>query len=119
MPHFKYVVFTEPAAGQEDAYNEWYTNQHLADVLKVEGFVAAQRFKLVEVENNTLPASRYMAIYEIDADDPKTVLDRLVAAAGEGSMVISEALDQGSAKTTLYQPITARIAVDTPAKAVR
>jgi len=118
VPHFKYVVFTEPAAGKEDAYNAWYTNEHLSDVLKVEGFVAAQRFKLVDVENNTLPASRYMAIYEIEADDPKTVLDRLVAAAGAGTMLTSETLDQGSAKTILYQPITDRIVVTTPARAI-
>jgi len=110
MPRFDYVVFTEPVAGKEDAYNDWYTNEHLSDVLKVEGFVAAQRFKLVEVEHNSLPASRYMAIYEIEADDPKDVLDHMVAAATDGTMVISEALDQSCAKTILYQPITARIA---------
>ena len=41
MPHFKYVVVTAPAAGQEDAYNDWYDNRHLNDVLAVEEFVAA------------------------------------------------------------------------------
>jgi len=45
MPHFKYVVFTEPKAGQDAAYNDWYDNIHLAEVIAVEGFVAAQRFK--------------------------------------------------------------------------
>jgi hypothetical protein len=109
MPHFKYVVFTEPLPGQDDAYNDWYDNHHLTDVLAVDGFVAAQRFKLVELDSNSQPASRYLAIYEIEADDPKVVLDRLVAVGTGGGMVISEALDRASAKTILYQPIGDRI----------
>jgi len=109
MPHFKYVVFTAPAAGQDDAYNDWYDNHHLAEVLEVEGFVAAQRFKIVETDHNTQPASRYLAIYEIEADDPKTVLDRLVEIGTGGGMVISDALDRASAKTILYQPIGERM----------
>jgi hypothetical protein len=109
MSHFKYVVFTAPAAGQEDAYNDWYDNHHLAEVLQVEGFVAAQRFKIVETDHNSQPASRYLAIYEIEADDPKTVLDRLVEIGTGGGMVISDALDRASAKTILYQPIGERM----------
>ena len=109
MPHFKYVVFTEPKPGQDDAYNDWYDSQHLAEVIEVEGFVAAQRFKIVETDHNTQPASRYLAIYEIEADDPKTVLDRLVAIGTGGGMVIGDALDRASAKTILYQPIGKRM----------
>jgi hypothetical protein len=109
MPHFKYVVFTAPAAGQDDAYNDWYDNHHLAEVLEVDGFVAAQRFKIVETDHNSQPASRYMAIYEIEADDPKTVLDRLVENGTGGGMVISDALDRASAKTILYEPIGERL----------
>ena len=109
MAHFKYVVFTEPKAGQDDAYNDWYDNHHLGDVLKVEGFVAAQRFRIVELDSNSQPASRYMAIYEIEADDAQTVLDRMVTVANSGGMVITDALDRDSAKTILYQPIGARV----------
>jgi hypothetical protein len=109
MPHFKYVVFTEPLPGRDDAYNDWYNNRHLGDVLAVDGFVAAQRFKLVELDSNSQPASRYMAIYEIEADDPKAELDRLVQAFEAGNMPVSDALDIGSAKTILYQPIGERI----------
>ena len=48
-----------------------------------------------------------MAINEMETDDPQVVLDRLVAAAGEGSMIMSDALDAGAA-TLLYEPITER-----------
>ena len=109
MPHFTYVVFTEPVPGREDSYNDWYNNQHLGDVLAVEGFVAAQRFKIVELDSNSQPASRYMAIYEIEADDPKAVLDRLVETALTKGMVMTDAMDTANAKTILYAPITGRV----------
>lgn len=109
MPKYTYVVFTRPMPGQDSAYNEWYSKQHLTDVLAVEGFVAAQRFELVDVEGNAPDASPYMAIYEIDADDPRAILDRLVATANAGAMPISESLDAATARTILYRPITDRI----------
>jgi hypothetical protein len=109
MPHYKFVVFTEPKPGCENEYNDWYSNVHLKDVLSADGFVAAQRFKLVEAGMNSQPASRYMAIYEIEADDPNAALDQLPAAAASGAMVMSNALDTAVAKTFLYQPITERI----------
>jgi hypothetical protein len=109
MTQFKYVVFTQPKPGQDDAYNDWYDNHHLNDVLKVEGFVAAQRFKLVELDSNTQPTSRYLAIYEIEAADPQAVLDRMTEAAASGAMGLTDALDTGSVQTILYQPIGARM----------
>ena len=46
MPKYTFMVLTNPVEGQEDIYNDWYNNRHLADVLKVPVFVSAQRFKL-------------------------------------------------------------------------
>jgi hypothetical protein len=109
MPHYKFVVFTQPTAGREDEYNEWYSNTHLHDVLSADGFVAAQRFKLVNVDLNSQSPSPYMAIYEVEADDPNAALNQLPAAALSGAMVMSDALDSATAKTFLYQPITERI----------
>jgi len=39
------VVLTNPVAGREDDYNDWYTNRHLGDVLEVPGIVSAKRLK--------------------------------------------------------------------------
>lgn len=109
MPHYKFVVFTQPKPDREDEYNDWYSNVHLHDVLSADGFVAAQRFKLTSVDLNSQPASPYMAIYEIEADDPNAALNQLPAAALSGAMVMSDSLDSAEAKTFLYQPITERI----------
>jgi hypothetical protein len=41
MAKHVFVVLTNPVEGKEDTYNDWYTNVHLGDVLKVPGIVAA------------------------------------------------------------------------------
>ena len=106
MPKFKYVVFTEPVPGREDAFNDWYTNIHVPDLLALDGFMAAQRFKLVALDGNSQPAGKYMAIYELEGEDPKAILDQLANPALIKGMVMTDAIELSSAKTVLYQPVT-------------
>ncbi len=50
------VVMSNPAPGKEQEYNDWYTNVHLGDVLKVPGIVSAQRFKLDDKQRTGTPS---------------------------------------------------------------
>jgi hypothetical protein len=66
---YKFVVFSDPASpSEEQAYNDWYDHQHLPDVLRVPGFVSAQRFITVSgSKNNSLP--RYLVIFTLRSGD--------------------------------------------------
>ena len=44
MARYTFVVYTNPVSGQDDAYHKWYDNQHLRDVTRIPGYIAAQRF---------------------------------------------------------------------------
>lgn len=46
MGDYVIVVSSRPAAGREEEYNDWYNNQHLADVLAQPGFKTARRYKI-------------------------------------------------------------------------
>jgi hypothetical protein len=85
-----FMVLTDPVEGQEDAYNEWYDDRHLADVLAVDGFVSAQRFRL---SHQKPAASGYLAIYEIETDDVDATLATLLSRLGTPAMPVSPALD--------------------------
>ena len=102
------VVFTNPVEGREDEYNEWYSGRHLDDVLAVEGFRAAQRFKLVESKLSRNCPHGYLAIYEADHDDAERAETALFAAAGTDAMPISSAMAQPQV-TWFFQTITDRI----------
>jgi hypothetical protein len=106
MARFAFFVLSNPVAGREAEYNEWYDTTHLPDVLKVPGIVAAQRFRALEDQTN-LP-QRYLAYYEMETDNPLSVMEELKARAGTAVMPLSTAMDSGGVGVSLFEPITRR-----------
>lgn len=106
MATYRYLVITKPVPGQEDEYNRWYTERHLPDVVAVPGMVAAQRFRVTGESN--LPGS-YLAIYELETNDPAAVLAEVNARAGTDAMPLSPALDLANVTVALLEPITGRV----------
>src|SRR6478735_7675305 len=93
MPKFNLFALTNPIVGRDEEFNDWYTNVHLGDVLKLPGVVAAQRYHLGAVQHRPGPFEwKYMAIYEIEIDDIKKTLSALSAASGTDAMPLSPAL---------------------------
>lgn len=110
MPKYTFMVLTNPVEGQEDAYNEWYTNRHLSDVLDVPGFVSAQRFRLADTQRGQPPHPwRYLALYEIETNDLNKTLATLTERSGTDAMVISDALAP-ERMAFVYEPITPQVA---------
>jgi hypothetical protein len=107
MHRYIFVVHSEPVAGREDEYNEWYENEHLDDVIAVPGFVAAERFKVDgEPFQGAPPQHRYLCIYEMDTADPQKTLLQLAAAAED--MNVSSALDRDPSIGIVYRSIGKR-----------
>ena len=44
MGKYIFMVFANAVDGKDDAFNDWYTNVHLDEVLQVPGFASGQRF---------------------------------------------------------------------------
>lgn len=103
---YRLLAFTNAKPGEEDAFNDWYTNVHLADVLKLPGVTSAQRFRLSETQHHPGSSSfEYMAIYEIDIDDVAVTLSALRSASGTPDMPLSPAM-QDKRMVWIYEPIT-------------
>jgi hypothetical protein len=110
MPRYTYVVLTNPVPGRDEEYNDWYTNQHLGDVLDIPGIVAAQRFKLTDKGDVGEKTNfQYLALYEIDTDDLDGVLKDLGSRSGTERMPMSEAFGD-TVWTKIYEAITPRVA---------
>lgn len=109
MPKAIMFVQSSPSSpDREDEYNDWYTNQHLADVVDVPGFVSAQRFKIKQLVMGEFK-NKYMAIYNIESDDPQKVMDAMMARRGTDQMVISEALDVDNCDCALFEVISQEV----------
>jgi hypothetical protein len=90
-----FVVLTNPVAGREDEYNQWYSTTHVSEVCAIEGFKGATRYRLAEAPADQAGPDGfgYLCVYEFEADaDPEDVLARLSAAAQAGTLARSEAL---------------------------
>ena len=109
MPHHAYVVWSNPDAGRDDEYSDWYNNRHLADVVAVRGFVSAQRCRLRDPAAEVAPVQRFMAIYALDTDDPECAIAQLTKLVGSDEMNMSEASSMEDMAANLYEAITPAI----------
>jgi hypothetical protein len=94
---------TDPAS--EAAFNEWYTEQHLDDVLAVAGFNTARRYALSlarpMVGTEASPFG-YLAIYEIESDDLEQTGRDVQAALDSGAIPLSETFDLSAFSVDFY-----------------
>ncbi|AYJ84876.1 hypothetical protein D3Y57_02050 (plasmid) [Sphingomonas paeninsulae] len=107
---YLFVVLTNPVEGQEEIYNDWYTNQHLPDLLRIPGFMAAQRFELTETQRliQFPHPYRYAAIYELETDDLAATCDLMGQASAEGMMTSTPSIAHERIGS-IYAPITDRV----------
>ncbi len=70
------LIFSNPTKGEEAEFNRWYEDLHLDEILATTDWEGAQRFKLTD-EQWAKSAHNYLALYEVEADDPDDILGKL------------------------------------------
>jgi hypothetical protein len=84
MATYRLLVLSNPVEGREDEYNDWYTDRHLGDIVSLDGFVAAQRFRFVRPRRpGQEPEYRYLAIYEVEEGKLDAAHAALVEASAD------------------------------------
>ena len=109
VKRYLFLAFTNPTQGKEDEYNCWYDEHHLKDVINVPGFVSARRFRLAasQFAFNTQPLPyRYLALYELETDDPGASLAEVAARAGGVDMVMIDGIDMSTLLAPVYEEVT-------------
>lgn len=91
MPNYKMVVLTNPREGREEEYNDWYQNVHLNQVVAVNGFTRARRYRMTNALADH-DAFGYLAIYDIETPDIASVLAELDRLRGTEHLTLSDAL---------------------------
>jgi hypothetical protein len=71
MAKYILLALNGPTAGEgdEDAYNRWYDEVHVPDLLAVSGVISARRYKVLKSDTSW----PYVAAYEIETDDLQAV----------------------------------------------
>jgi hypothetical protein len=114
MGCYSYVVLARAQQGREAEFDRWYDERHLDDVTRIPGVVAARRFKVIhqQVTNLNAPQWHSLAIYEIEADDPQSVLSAISAASGTEIMPITDALNRDGLLQVIGEPVSSRRTAD-------
>ncbi|MCB2077943.1 MAG: hypothetical protein KDE55_09635 [Novosphingobium sp.] len=108
MPKCKLVAMTTPLPGREDDYHDWYNNTHLPELVNLFSMQGAQRYQLVAklMGDDT---NQFLAIYDIECDDPMALLGQMGEAAQSGKMTPSDASDPGTTYTALFTEMGERV----------
>ncbi len=105
MRRFKMLVFSEPFEGREEEFNAWYTGRHLDDICALAGFTSAQRFTIHSVSMGTT-LNKYLAIYDVETDDPDGVIENMFALRDTEAMPMSPAFNIDPTSVMLYEELT-------------
>ena len=102
MSKFVMVVQSQPKPGRDDEYNEWYDTAHLQDILDIPGIKSGRRFEAAHFAVGD-PGLPYLAIFEVEADDPTAVMTEMSKRGAGGTMHVSDALDAPATHLWFYK----------------
>lgn len=103
---YRIIVLLNALEGRDDDLNDWFTNKHVHDALKISGFVNGQRFKLAKEQREGANTPwNYLAIYELETGNIQFVLDELARRRGTPPMVTTYSIAPG-AVMGVFEPIT-------------
>jgi hypothetical protein len=109
MPRGKLIVVNEPASPEvEEEYNAWYDGDHLPHFLaSVPTITGAKRYRIAPGQNSPIPgAPRYLAIYDIEADDVMDAFRQLRRATMDGKVIMTDQIRSDPPSTFLvYEEI--------------
>lgn len=106
MSRYSLVVMLNAAEGRDDELNDWWTNTHIPDVLKIPGFISAQRHRLAEMQRDGAGREwNYLTIYQVDTDNVQGLFDELKSRAGTALMRSTDSYAPGG-HVHLFEAIT-------------
>jgi len=106
MARFLLMAYSSPKHGYEQDYHTWYQQQHLGDVVALEGFVGASRYAPVTISGIDA-GNQFLAVYEIEAESHEAAMQTLVERGIE--MTMSPGFDPESVKMQLFKSIGERV----------
>ncbi len=76
-----HLTFANAVPGLERDFDEWYDHEHIPDLLRIPGYLRAQRYQLSEVQKQPTrpPTHQQLIIYELEGD-PQQIIEATVAA---------------------------------------
>ncbi|AZG45808.1 DUF4286 family protein [Gordonia insulae] len=81
------IVESRPSSeDRRDEFDEWYVEVHMPEVLALDGFVSARRFRPLDGDGP------YVSVYDMEGDDIGAIAKSMFAHARNGGFQMSDAM---------------------------
>jgi hypothetical protein len=91
------LVFANPIPGREAEFNDWYSNTHMGDLVQLQGWMGAQRFRILTNVQPRLSTAGYghgyLIIWDMEETDANPALARMTAAIAGGKSRLGAAFN--------------------------
>ncbi|WP_147308757.1 hypothetical protein [Paraburkholderia sp. BL27I4N3] len=95
---YSFMVFANPLPGREEEFNDWYLNRHLGDLVQLQGWKGAQRFRQVP---DVLPESarvgfakyNHVVLWDLEGGTSASLTSPVRAAISGGKIRRGAAFD--------------------------
>jgi hypothetical protein len=96
------IAHSSAKPGRDAEYLQWYEHSHLPEICAIPG-VKGGRLLEATPSSPSKPAATFLAIYELDVEDPMSVLQEMGRRHQAGQMHSTDALDPASAQLVFYK----------------
>jgi hypothetical protein len=109
------LVFANPIPGREVEFNDWYTNTHMGDLVQLQGWMGAQRFRIVTNVQPRLSAAGYghgyLIVWDLEETEANAALSRMTAAISGGKSRLGPAFNYtaGAGANGTFEAVGPRI----------
>jgi len=86
------MVFSEPAEGKYDEYQEFFGSTHLAEMANSAGVTSAQMFTVVSPDDAADLPTKYVAVYQVEGDIAEA--QKAIAAGASTRTPLSSAVNR-------------------------
>ena len=102
MGKYTMVVQSQPKAGRDEEYNAWYDTTHFREICELPGVKGGRRLRSTPVALGG-PGLPYLAIFEIEADDPAQIMKEMGVRSQDGTWQRCDALDAAATVLWIYE----------------
>lgn len=107
------AVQTEPVRGAEEAFNAWYDEVHVPEILATPGFASCRRFR---ARTSPLVApgrdgewAGYLAVYEIEGRDVIEAHTELLERVLKGRLTLSASVAADAYRSQLFEQLSEQL----------
>jgi len=111
MPQYRMLALSRGRSGQDAAFNEWYDNTHIPELLQIDGMQSAQRLRVAQRMQGG-DGFDYATIYEIEADNAVVAMQRIGEAAQAGRLTQSDLVDAENAVVVFLEEVGGKVTAD-------